>query len=105
MDNSDNNLWFFYDLHTTAGRPKMEDALMDYAKEAYLHGLVVEDDFAQILFDLEDRQREILESNKRLRRVEVRLIYNPYYSDAADLRIGEQYLRLRKVRKVIRLSK
>ena len=50
---NDNELWFIYDYYVASGRPKAEDAVMNYAREKYLYGLAPEYMLEEIQKDLE----------------------------------------------------
>lgn len=92
--------WFFNSAYVAAGRPKMEEALMNYARKSYLDCLVYESYLPDIVQEIKDLQDVYFERNKRLKKVEIRLSENDG-SDTRWLHIGAMNLTLRKVRKEI----
>ena len=89
--------WFFDGAYVVAGRPKMEEMLMEYARKAYLECLVYGTFLPKIVVELIDLQEVYYEQNKRLKKVEIRLSKD----DGSNIRwlyIGAQHLNLRKVR-------
>lgn len=88
--------WFVYDYYTAAGRPKMEDALMEVAKTIYLNRII--NDPAQIVEYIKRRQETLHMANKRLKKVDI--AFSDYTADHVNalLKIGQQHLRLRRIR-------
>lgn len=97
----DNERWFVYDYYRAAGRPKMEDALMEYARQELLYKIVYRQDFNGIVTMLNRKQQELYAENKRLKAVEVRFSKDYSYTVGEDsnkqLYIGSQWLNLRKI--------
>lgn len=101
-------LWFVYDYHCAAGRPKAEDAVFNYAREKYLFRLIAEELLdTEVLPDLIRYRDKILSENKRLGFVEITLGHGVRLGamDKRDghtwLHIGQQSLHLRKVKETI----
>ena len=92
--------WFFDGAYVVAGRPKMENMLMHYARAKYDECLVYESFLPSIALELLDQQNRYYEQNKRLKKVEIRLSKDDG-SNIRWLRIGEQHLTIRKVREEI----
>ena len=94
------NNWFVFDRYVSAGRPKAEAAVMAYAENNYMYNLIHEDRLGDVLDDIKRYRDKVLEENKRLAYVNIRI--SP--ENAGDLRaiyIGQQSLRLRRVKDVI----
>ena len=87
--------YFCYDGYTTAGRPKMEAALYDYAKQLILHRTISGSDINDLTAVIMARQAELAELHHNWRPVEIR------YSDGMDgliwFYIGESHVTLRKI--------
>ena len=101
-------MWFVYDYHCAAGRPKAEDAVFKYAREKYLHRLIAEELLAaEILPDLVRYRDKILAENRRLATVDIKLGSGIRLGtqDLQDghtwLHIGEQSLHLRRVKETL----
>ena len=92
--------WFFDSAYVVAGRPKMEDALMHYAREHYYVCLVYETFLPEIVKEIQEHQDRLYEQNKRLKKVEIRLSKNDG-SSTRWLHIGAQHLTIRKVKEEI----
>lgn len=91
-----NTRWFVYDYHCAAGRPKMEDAIFEFAREILLYKIVDSDDFDRIVTILNRKQQELYAQNKRLKEVDIK--YSTYYMDGhRSLSIGEQSIRFRRI--------
>lgn len=88
--------WFVYDSYTPAGRPKLEDALMTWAKVNYEYCLISEELLSYVIEQIKKKQDELWEQNKRLKKVEIRL--SQIHPGNKWLYIGDQHLALRKVR-------
>lgn len=93
-----NTRWFVDNYHTIAGRPKMEDALVDYAREHYLYRIVWQGDLQKLVTELNEQQLNLHAQNKRLQIVDVTLSANSMYNDLQYLGIGQQHFTLRRVR-------
>ena len=89
-------MWFVYDYHCAAGRPKAEDAVFNHAKEKYLHCLVAEYLLEDIETELAKYCARIREENKRLAPVEIK--FDSGHDGHKWLHIGQQSLHLRKVK-------
>lgn len=87
--------YFVANYYQPAGRPIMEDELMNRAKAMYLHCLVVSPD--QMVNYMKQQQAILKEANKRLKEVDIRC------SDGRDgiiwFYIGSSHLTLQEVRK------
>ena len=95
-------MWFVFDAYIVAGRPKAEDAVMNYARDRYLYCLISEDLLEDVQMDLERKCMQIREENKRLAPVTVRLTDKRYSRDGyRELHVGAQSLRLRRVKETI----
>lgn len=91
--------WFVYDSYTPAGRPKLEDALMTWAKVNYEYCLIADELLPYVVEQIKKKQDELWEQNKRLKKVEIRLSQNnSFHPGNKWLYIGDQHLALRKVR-------
>ena len=97
----DNERWFVFDYHCVAGRPKMEDAVFEYAREILLYKIVYTKDLDGIVTLLNKKQQELYAENKRLKAVNVRYpmdfgyLYGP--NNGKLFYIGQQWLKLRKI--------
>ena len=87
--------WFVYDYYTAAGRPKLEDALMEEAKTIYLYRIIVNPD--QMVEFMKQRQEVLYAANKRLKKVDIKFSHS-VVTDHAHFKIGQQSLRMRKIR-------
>ena len=98
----DNSRWFVYDYYCAAGRPKMEDALLEYARQKLLYKIIDRRDFDGIVTMLNRKQQELYAENKRLKQVDVRFTkdHGPAYGidETKQLYIGQQWLRLHLIR-------
>ena len=90
--------WFVFDCYTPAGRPKMEDALMNWAAKKWLHCTIYEHDLKDMVKALNNKQDRLHEENKRLKRVDIKLNHTSLFPDIQTLWIGSQNLRLKRVR-------
>ena len=94
--------WFVNSHYSVAGRPKMEDELMNFAREKWMDCLVYETDIPRMVVVLKEKQEKIYAENKRLKKVE---ISTSKYTTDGDcwlyLYIGAQHLCLRRVAKEI----
>ena len=92
--------WFFDGTYDVAGRPKMEQALMHYARATYYECLVYESFLPEIVKDIQEHQERLYKQNKRLKKVEIRLSKNDG-SSTRWLYIGAQHFNIRKVKEEI----
>ena len=87
--------YFCYDCHRTSGRPKMEEALFDYARKLILYKLIAGQDLDAVIRELKMREDVLQEQHRAWRRTSY------YFSGGMDghlwLIIGEGHLSLRKV--------
>lgn len=90
--------WFVYDYYTYAGAPKLEDALMTWARLQYLHCLIAEPQLDYVVKKIEEKQEELWEQNKRLKKVDIHYSKSDWDSGHKWLYIGSQHLLLRKVK-------
>ncbi len=94
--------YFVYDSYVAAGRPKAEAAVMTYAQNNYMHSLISGAKLDAVVDDIKKYCAKILEENKRFAPVDIRLSDERYEWDGhRTLHIGQQSLRLRKVKLVI----
>ena len=95
--------WFVYDYYTYSGGPKAEAAVMEYAREKYLHCLVADYMLEDVQMDLEVYCMKLREENKRLSSVSITLDKEDAFSRGLPrrLNIGQRHLLLRKVKNVI----
>jgi hypothetical protein len=93
-------MWFVYDYHVSAGRPKAEAAVFEYAREKYLYRLIAEELLSkEVIPDLVRYCDKVLAENKRLAPVEISLGAGrcPLKDGHAWIYIGQQSLHIRKV--------
>lgn len=90
--------WFVYDYYTYSGAPKLEDALMTWARLQYLHCLIAESLLDYVVKKIQEKQEELWAENKRLKKVEIRFSKSDWDSGHKWLYIGSQHLSLRKVK-------
>lgn len=92
--------WFVYDTYEIAGRPKMENALMTWAKVNYNHCIIAEELLHYVVQNIKNKQDELWEQNKRLKKVEISLSKNDtgFHNNHCRIYIGAQSLSLWKVR-------
>jgi hypothetical protein len=97
--------WFVTDYYICAGRPIMEDQLMQYAQKEWLYCSVYETFIPSMVKDLKERQDVLREANKRLKKVDI--YFHPIREDddLVFLYIGQQHLTLRKIREEIEYQK
>jgi hypothetical protein len=89
--------WFFTGHYSVSGRPKLEDMMMSYAKEQFLHALVYESFLPKLVEELKEHQDRLYAENKRLKKVDISL--SKGYDDGLRwLKIGEQHLTLQRVK-------
>lgn len=95
--------WFVYDYYIFSGRPKAEDAVLCYAREKYLYCLVADYMLEDIVMDLERYCLELHEKNRRLAPVKITITAERSRNEdgMAILHIGQQFLRIRLVKKTI----
>lgn len=92
-------LWFVYDYYTYSGAPKLEDALMTWARLEYLHCLISNSHLDYVVKEIQEKQDELWNENKRLKKVEIRFSKNDSWDPGHKwLYIGSQHLLLRKVK-------
>lgn len=60
------NHYFVYDCYTASGRPKGEDAVMQYARDKYMYCLLADYMLEDVQMDLERYCMKIREENRRL---------------------------------------
>ena len=97
-ESNDFQMWFIHDSYTPAGRPKLEAALMAYAKHYFLDCLVYENDLEYLVANILAEQDILWAQNRRLRKVTVKMSRIGIDDKTAWLHIGEQHLVLCKVR-------
>lgn len=93
----ENNSDYFCDsAHTTSGRPKMEDILMDYAKVRVFHKIVHGSDFSNLVSEIENEQQRQKQLNGRLKECCISL-YGGHEDGIVWLAIGQNHLCFQKV--------
>ena len=97
--------WFVVDYYTPAGRPQIEDQLMNYARKEWLHCSVYETFIPSMVKDLQERQELLWNANKRLKKVDIHTSSLRADDDTVWLYIGAQHLTLRKIREEIEYTK
>ena len=103
QENNNYQRWFVDSFYTYAGAPKLEAALMRYARHHFLHCLVYEKDIKDVVSNIKAAQEKIYEQNRRLKKVRVECSKTRLGADddIIWLYIGEQHLVLQKVREEI----
>ena len=97
--------WFVMDTYEPAGRPQMEDQLMDYAKKQWLHCSVYQTFIEGMVKDLKERQEILWNANKRLKKVDIHASSLQAADGVVWLYIGEQHLTLRRIREEIEYAR
>jgi hypothetical protein len=93
-----NTRWFVYDYHCAAGRPKMEDAIFDFARKEFLYKEIYEPDLQSLVTICNRYQQKLWAENKRLKEVEITLTKQWGIDDNLRwLTIGGQSLHLRRI--------
>ena len=96
-------LWHFTSAYTVAGRPKGEDALMNYARNKWLYRMVMEEELDEVIEDIEVEQARILKENPKLKHTEVSL--SKLISHHQVLFIGQQNLSMIEVLPMVKKNK
>lgn len=96
-----NQRWFVYDYHCAAGRPKMEDAVFQFAREKFLYKEVCEQDLQSLVTICNRKQQELYAQNRRLKEVEIVLTKDWNSQGHRWLTIGGQSLHLRRIKGTI----
>ena len=99
--NNNYQRWFVNNHYSVAGRPKMEDALMRYAKKVFMHTLIYQADLQDLVANINAKQRELAKENGRLKPVDIRLSSLREGEKIIWLYIGSQNLTLCKVKEEI----
>jgi len=93
--------WFVVDYYNSASSTKMEDLLMNWARDKWLSCSVYESSLEDMVKALKVKQGRFLEQNKRLKPVAVTLGRFQQYSPDDIIRhlyIGNCHFTLRKIR-------
>ena len=93
--------WFVVDYYNPGCSTKMEDQLMNWARDKCLNCSVYETSLEDMVKALKVKQGRFLEQNKRLKPVAITLGRFTQYSPidvVRQLYIGNSYLSLRKIR-------
>lgn len=93
--------WYVVDYHNSYSRTKMEDQLMNWARNKWLNCSVYETSLEDMVKALKVKQGRFLEQNRRLKPVPISLGRFTQYSPDDIIRhlyIGGCYLSLRKIR-------
>ena len=94
--------WFVYNYYTYSGAPKLEGALMTWARLQYLHCLIAESQLDYVVKKIQEKQEELWAENKRLKKVEIRYSKDDTWDTGHKwLYIGDQHLMLRRVKGTI----
>ena len=88
--------YFCYDAYSTAGRPKMEDALYDFAKDYILYKTIPGDAVDDLVGDIWNRQEFLQADHRNWKPVEIS-VYGGQ-DGLFWLNIGESHLRFREIR-------
>ena len=92
--------WFVNNHYSVAGRPKMEDDLMKFAREKWMDCTVYESDIPRMVEVLKAKQESLWSANKRLKKVDIST--SKHSTDGnCWLYIGAQHLGLRMVKEEI----
>lgn len=92
--------WFVNNHYSVAGRPKMEDDLMKFAREKWMDCTVYESDIPRMVKVLKEKQEYLWAANKRLKKVDIST--SKHSTDGnCWLYIGAQHLVLRMVKEEI----
>ena len=96
---SENTRWFINNAYVVAGRPKMEYALMDFARGEYMYHLICDSDLDNLVEQILQQQTQLRSENKSWQSVDVHLTDRS--RSANDnliwLHIGAQHLTLQRV--------
>ena len=91
-------MWFCYAIYDYSGAPKLERALMDFAKENFRFALFDEDAIGHDCVErLQARADRLLKENPRWKPVTVRLIKNDLVDGHWTVHFGNMILKLQKV--------
>lgn len=96
-------IWHFTSAYTVAGRPKGEDALMNYARNKWLYRMDLEEELDEVVEDIEVEQARILKENPKLKRTEVSL--SKLTSHHQVLFVGQQHLSMTEVLHMVKKNK
>lgn len=96
---SENTRWFIANAYVVAGRPRMESALMDFAKQKYLYYLVYDSDLGSLVEQILKQQTQLRAENPRWQSVDVHItdFARRYNDNLIWLHIGAQHLTLQLV--------
>ena len=93
--------WFVVDYYNPGCSTKMEDQLMQWARDKWLNCSVYETSLEDMVKALKVKQGRFLEQNRRLKPVAISLGHFTQYSPidvVRQLYIGNSHLSLRKIR-------
>ena len=96
--------YFVDNFYHLSGCPKMEDALMNYARNKWLYRMVLEEELDEVVEDIEVEQARILKENPKLRHTEVN-IGKSYVSHYRSLFVGQQSLSMIEVLPMVKKNK
>lgn len=97
-------LWHFTSAYTVAGGPKGENALMTYARKKWMYQLILEEEFDDVIEDIEVEQARVLKENPRLRRTEIKF-GKRFPGHLLVLHIGRQSLSLIEALPMVKKNK
>ena len=90
--------YFVTSVYRPCGTKKIEDMLFDIAKRHFEHTLIHEECLTQIAADLSSSQEQILEANKRLRPVDIKLWPESVHGDGyRAITLGQVHIQLVEV--------
>ena len=103
QENNNYQRWFVDSFYSYAGAPKLEAALMQYARRHFLHCLVYETDIKDVVSNIKAAQEALYKQNRRLKKVRVECSKTRFGADddIIWLYVGYQHLVLQKVKEEI----
>lgn len=91
-------MWFCPSIYDPAGVPKLEKALMDFAKQKFTNAIFDEDAVLPDCVDILEAQAYVLlKNNPHCKAVKVSLVKNPILPNHWTVKIGNSGLNLIKV--------
>lgn len=90
--------WFVNGTYQYAGAPKLEQAVFSFAEKRYLHTIIYEADINKVVADIKAKAELLHRENKKCKPVEVSDSRNPLVPESRNIRIGEHFLNLTKVK-------
>ena len=90
--------YFVKDYHRDCTGTKLEDLVMNYAIDQFLHCIIYERDFKDLVPHLEAYREKKRAENKRLAPIVIELDKRDFHAGLRWLRIGKHHLVLQRVR-------